>query len=199
MSAERNPSNALSLLGGWTLANAVGWGVGLSLGTLLTIAGGSIPGLNEDRFFTYAILVVLGLATGAAQWVVMRRYLPQSARWVPATLVGYALCALIVAGANWAQLARSGPWDDALLVGLFGTVIGLCQWWVLRRSYRQAWLWVVATAVGFLGVFWLTQTPSQTWSVFIIRSTVVGTLVAVVPGIVLVWLVRRRTPAAALD
>ncbi len=191
MSAERNPSNALYLLGGWTLANAVGWGVGLSLGTLLVIAGDRIPGLNEDRFFTYAILVVLGLATGAAQWVMMRRYLLQSARWVPTTLVGYALCALIVAGANWAQLARSGPWDDALLVGLFGAVIGLCQWWVLRRSYRQAWLWVLATAVGFLGLYWLTQNPSHTWSAFIIRSTVVGTLVAVVPGIALVWLVRR--------
>lgn len=191
MSAERNPSNALSLLAGWIVANAAGWGVGLALGTLLTIAGDRIPGLNEDRFFAYAILVALGLATGAAQWVVMRRYLPQPARWVPATLVGYALCALIVGSANSAQLAGAGPWDDALMVGLIGAVIGLSQWWILRQNYRQAWLWVVATAAGFLGLFWLTQNPSHTWSALIIRSTVVGTLAAVVPGIALVWLVRR--------
>jgi hypothetical protein len=191
MSAERNPLDALSLLAGWIVANAAGWGVGLALGTLLTIAGRRIPGLNEDRFFTYAILVVLGLATGAAQWVMMRRYLPQSARWVPASVAGYALCALIVAGANWAQLAGAGPWDDALMVGLMGAAIGLCQWWILRRSYRQAWLWVVATAAGSLGLFWLTQNPSHNWSVFIIRSTVVGALSAVVPGIALIRLVRR--------
>jgi hypothetical protein len=150
MSDKQNSLSALFLLVGWILASAVGWAAGLAVGILLTSVATKLLWLNEDRFFAYATLISLGLTTGIAQWVVMRRYLSKPIRWVVGTLIGYLLCLIIFVGSNLARLGREGLWDDVLLLGLLGTAIGAPQWWILRQHYRQAGLWVLATAVGFL-------------------------------------------------
>jgi hypothetical protein len=37
--------------------------------------------------------------------------------------------------------------EEALVVGV---TIGLCQWFVLRQTFRRAYWWVIATAIGTL-------------------------------------------------
>jgi uncharacterized membrane protein YjjP (DUF1212 family) len=192
MSDKQNSLGAWSLLVGWTFASAVGWAAGLAFGVLLALAAARFPWLNEDRFFDYALLISLGFTIGIAQWVVMRRYLSKPIRWVVGTLIGYLLCLIVIVGSNLARLGGEGVWDDVLLLGLLGTAIGACQWWVLRRHYHKAGLWVLATAVGFLCFLWTIINPSHSLGEFIIRNAIVGTLVALVPGVTLVYLVRQR-------
>jgi hypothetical protein len=193
MSNNWNLLSACSLLAGWIFASAIGWGAGLTVGVLLASVAAKLPWLNEDRFFDYALLISLGLTTGIAQWVVMRRYLSKPIRWVAGTLIGYLLCLIIFVGSNLARLGREGLWDDVLLLGLVGTAIGACQWWVLRQHHHKAGLWIPATAVGFLCFLWAIVNPSHSLDEFIIRGTIVGTLTAVVPGLTLVYLARRRS------
>ena len=150
MSSKQNALGAWSLLAGWTFANLIGWAAGLAVGVMFTLVATKLPWLNEDRVFAYATLISLGLITGAAQWIVMRRYLPKAIRWVTATLIGYLLCLVIILGGNLARLGGAGVWDDVLLLSLLGTAIGTSQWWILRQHYRKAGLWVLATAIGFL-------------------------------------------------
>jgi hypothetical protein len=192
MSDKQNSLGAWSLLAVWILTSAIGWGTGLAIGVLLTSVATNLPWLNEDRFFAYATLISLGLTTGIAQWVVMRRYLPKPIRWVVGTLVGYLLCLIIIVGGNMARLGGEGVWDDVLLLSLLGAAIGTSQWWVLRRHYHQAGLWVLATAVGFLCFLWTIITPSHSLGEHVIRGAIVGTLAAAVPGVMLVYLVRQR-------
>lgn len=191
MSNKHSSSEALSLLAGWIAASSIGWAAGLALGTLLTLAATNLSWLNEDRFFAYATLISLGFTLGAAQWVVMRRHLPQPARWVTATLIGYLLCLIMIMGSHLARFGRAGVWDDALLLGLLGTAIGTSQWWILRHHYRQAGLWVLATAVGFLCFMWIILFPSHTLGELVFRGTIAGALAAAVSGVTLVWLVHR--------
>jgi len=191
VSDRQHSLGAWSLLAGWTFANSIGWAAGLAAGISLSLAAAKLPWLNEDRFFAYATLISLGLTTGAAQWVVMRRYLPRPVRWVAATLTGYLLCLIIGVGGTIAGLGGTGMWDDVLLLVPFGTAIGTSQWWILRQHYRQAGLWVLATAVGFLCFMWLIIDPSHSPGELVMRGAIIGALAAAVPGVALVWLVRQ--------
>ena len=130
MSNGQHSSGVWSLLAEWTFVSSIGWAAGLAAGISLSLAATELSWLDEDRFFAYATLTSLGLTTGAAQWVVMRRYLPRPVRWVAATLTGYLLCLIIGMGGTIAGLGRTGVWDDVLLLVLFGTAI--------RRVHRQA-------------------------------------------------------------
>jgi hypothetical protein len=197
MSSRQDPWDAASLLARWTLAGSIGWVVGLAAGMALTMAAGILPWLDQDRFFVYAILISLGLTLGTAQWVVLRRYLPRPGRWITATLIGYLLCLILITGANLAQLGGVGVWNNVLLLGLFGTAIGTAQWWILRQHYRQAGLWVLASAVGFQAFLWLVVNPAHSPGELVTRGPLIGALAAVVPGAVLVWLVHRALAAVS--
>jgi hypothetical protein len=191
MSDKQNPLGALSLLAGWTVVSSIGWAAGLAVGMWLTRVATKLPWLNEDRFFVYATLISLGLTTGAAQWIVMRRYLPRPVRWVTATLIGYLLCLIMIVGGNLARLSAEGVWDDVLLLVLLGTAIGTSQWWVLRQHYRKAGGWVLATAAGFLCFLWTIIHPSHSLDELVIRGAIIGALAAAAPGATFVWLVRQ--------
>jgi len=197
MSDKQYPRGAWSLLAGWTLASSLGWAAGLAAGIALTLVTADLPWLDEDRFVVYAILISLGLTLGAAQWVVLRRYLPQPGRWITATLIGHLLCLVLIVGGNLARLGGAEVWGNVLLVGLFGTAIGTSQWWILRQHYRQAGLWVLATAAGFLCFMWIIIDPAHSLDEFVIRGAIIGALAAAVPGAVLVWLVRQPFVAAS--
>jgi len=191
MSNKQNAFGAWSLLAGWTFTSSIGWAVGFAAGAMSTWVATKLPWLNEDRVFAYATLISLGLITGAAQWIVMRRYLPKAIRWVTATLIGYLLCLVIILGGNLARLGGAGVWDDVLLLSLLGTAIGTSQWWILRQHYRKAGLWVLTTAIGFLCFMWTIIDPSHSLGEFVIRGAITGTLAAAAPGATLVWLVRQ--------
>jgi hypothetical protein len=76
MSNRQTSLTGWSLLAGWTFAGAIGWAAGLAVGVLLTLAATKLAWLNQDHFFVCVTLISLGLSIGAAQPVVMRRYLP---------------------------------------------------------------------------------------------------------------------------
>lgn len=188
---KQNSGEGRFLLADWILASSIGWAAGLASGILLTHLATNLPWLNEDRFFGYATLISLGFTLGIAQGAVLRRCLSHPVHWLTATLMGHLLGLFIIVGGNLVRFSRTGVWDDVLLLALLGAAIGACQWWILRPYYRQAGLWVVATALGFLGWLWLVINPSHSLAEFVIRGTLSGTLAALVSGVGLVWLVRH--------
>jgi hypothetical protein len=194
MLKDRSLWGTWSLLAAWILASAVGWAAGLAFGALLTYLASQAPWLNEDRVFAHAIMIALGITVGAAQAVVLRRLLPRAGRRVAATLLGHLL---ILAGSNAARLGGLRLWNNAVLLGLFGAAIGTCQWWLLRGRYRQAGFWVLATAVGFLSLLWMISHPAHSLGESVIKVTALGALASIVPGALLVWLLRQPVESAS--
>lgn len=183
----------------WVFANLAGWLTGMLLGVTLTLLGGRLNWVNEDRFLVYAILIGVGLAMSIAQWLVIRQFLPRAWRWVPATFLGYMLALLVVVILNRLALATGRPWSDALLLALIGAAIALPQWWLLRAEYPAAAIWVAASIVGFMAfLFLVSRNPSSSIGEFVLLCTLVGMAAAIVPGIVLAWLVEKRAFSAGI-
>ena len=152
-------------------------------------------------------LIVLGLALvsatfGAVQWLLLRPYLAQAARW------GATTALLVWLGSSLIQLAIASGLAEALsiLVGalLFGPVCGLAQYALLRRQVQRAGWWVLAWTLGWLVMFVVAATLNIAADSFIHSSDDsllfiyygVGSLVSgALSGAVLVGLLRQRRRA----
>lgn len=119
-----------------------------------------------------AIIVVIGstllegTAVGWFQWSVLRRVLPSLSlkTWWLATAIGAFIAWTLgmipsTFMASMEEAAAAGPPpepSDLLLytaaagMGLvLGPILGLPQWWVLRRYVNDAWLWLPANAIAW--------------------------------------------------
>jgi len=83
----------LPCMGWWVLATTGGWLLGLLLFLLPNWLNWTNRSLNLDMMF-----ILMGLAIGITQWLLLRRRLPQAGWWIAANVVGWGLLALITAG-----------------------------------------------------------------------------------------------------
>ena len=170
----------------WLMAGAVGWGWAMDAGTfgeprpieLLR----SMPPLNVSRYVSVAAGAVV---VGVCQWLILRRYLTGSVRWVVASV------AASVVGAIVALLVGLVDADAGLLggVSLYGLVAGGLQWLVLRDQVARAGWWVLASSVGWLVALPVgDMTGPPGWAVY-----------GAITGTVLVWLLRQPRPPPPTD
>lgn len=105
---------------GWLVASFLGWAVGFGL---VTLASGLLP--HPMNASLGVVLGLFGLAVGTAQWIYLRRRLAYTAWWTPATLLGFALLALIGGRAfsNIWQLALIGLVPNAINGVLLGLIL----------------------------------------------------------------------------
>ncbi len=152
-------------------------------------------------------VLVLGIALGTPQWLVLRRHLPRMAWWVPATSVGVAL-GLVVAVWWRFTLSYDYPTDlgfrvaVAMMGASLGLFIGLAQALVLKRHLPRAGWWVLTSVTAWAAL----ATASLVWVGFLETTgplaeplfyPVWGVIVLVpgaITGAALVWLLRHPRP-----
>lgn len=176
---------------GWTLATAAGMLLGLLPFVLL---------VDLLELWLLRILVPLwaGFMVGVFQWLVLRRYMTHSADWIlhggAGWAMGYALGLIIIQ-------ALSGTLLGALAgYVLFGAIVALIQWPVLRREIPDVLPWVAASVAGWalgaylsqvvLNVLTSGEAISQVASTALI-SGVTGLVAGAITGLALVWIVRH--------
>lgn len=153
--------------------------------------------ITEDYLFLYLLLPVIGIFSGVAQSLWLRRSLPQAGGWALATLVGWLLPfgvgALI--SALFPAPVEVSPGLMAAGLALVGGSIGLPQWLVLRPHLAHAWLWLVAQAAAWGMVGLLNQVSTQ--------PDVLLLVVALLPALTtaLAWwvLFNRLAGASAME
>ena len=166
----------------WLMAAAFGWGWSMDPSSFgeprpFEILQ-SIPTINVPRYLSVA---AGGILVGVFQWLVLRRYVTGAVRWVLASLGAAVAGALLALGVGLFD-ADLGWVAGA---GLYGTLVGVLQWLVLRRQVARAGWWVLATTVG-----WVVAIPvgdiagPPGWAVY-----------GAITGTVLVWLLRQAAPA----
>lgn len=182
--------NELGLWLGWTLATAGG----MLLGFLPTILLVNMLNLGLAQI---AVPVLAGTVIGLAQWLVLRRYVTASTQWDwrdgISWAAGYILGLLLI------QLLPSTVFAAFIGYFLFGVIVALVQWPVLRREIPHVFIWVVAGAVAWATGYWASQAVLSIFTDPLIDSVVGTTVIAVTSGLVagaitgvaLIWIVRK--------
>jgi hypothetical protein len=188
--------NEFGLWLGWTLATAGG----MLIGFLLTIPLVDLLDLGLARII---VPIVAGLLIGFSQWIVLRRYLSTSVDWVlaggTAWAVGYAIGLLLIQGLSGTFLGGIAAYL------LFGAIIGLAQWPILRREIPSALIWLAVNALAWAAALWASQ---GTLALFFrqpvidpVLSTLVisvtsGLVAGGITGLALIWIARQPDKAA---
>jgi hypothetical protein len=192
-----SPFNQTLYWAKWVLATAGGWFIG-SLANVVVInllgasgLGDALNATSPDQVpqstalllagVSLVLLLIVGLAVGALQWLVLREQLPQLSRWVIFTGLGFAL-------GTFAFLA------------FMGLGVGLAQWLVLRRDLNKTGWWPVMSAVawplGYMVGGSLGALVGQTLNVAIaggmVGSVLIGAIIGAITGAVLMWMLREN-------
>ena len=175
----------------WTLATAFG----MLLGFLPSIVLVNLMDLALARII---VPLFAGFLVGLAQWVVLRKYVNEVSDWILAAgaswAVGYALGLFIMNGLTGTGL------DGFVGYILFGIIVALVQWPLLRREIPNVWMWILANVIGWTTGFLMSQValdlffngpaidPVASTSVI---SGVSGLFAGAITGIALIWIVRQ--------
>jgi hypothetical protein len=90
--------------------------------------------------------------------------------------------------------------DVLVSYALFGLIIALVQWPVLRREIPQAGLWILAGVIGWTLGFSITSAVeliiydhflTEPWLVSFLVQGISGLIAGAVNGLALVWIVRQ--------
>jgi len=182
--------NELGLWLGWTLATAGG----MLLGFLPTILLVNVLNLGLAQI---AVPVLAGTVIGFAQWLVLRRYVTASTRW--GWMDGISWAAGYILGLLLIQTLPSTVFVVFIGYFLFGVIVALVQWPVLRREIPQVLTWIVASALAWALGYWASQAVLSLFTDPLIAPAVGTAVIAVtsglvagaITGIALIWIVRK--------
>ena len=142
--------------------------------------------------------LLAGLLLGLAQWLVLRGYVTRSYDWIlnqaAGWVVGYALGLFVV------QALSNVPFGALAGYLLFGVIVAVFQWPVLRREVPNLLSWILANVAGWtLGAFISqviaaglfrsgeTSLPVMT----LVTVGITGLVAGAVTGVVLIWIIRK--------
>ena len=183
--------NEAGLWIGWTLATALGMLFGF-LPFLLFVS-------SMDLLLVRFLLPLWsGFLVGLFQWLVLRRYLTHSVDWIlnggAGWALGYSLGLFVI------QVFNQGPWSQLLGYLLFGLIIAIIQWPVLRREMPNIFPWIIANVIAWSLGAYISQAvlnlvasgtlPSQALSSTVI-SGVTGLIAGGITALALIWIVRK--------
>jgi len=164
----------------WFFGNVLGFG---ALGASILVFPSILGRLG---FFTTTFIMAIPISL--AQWIAQRRILQTSILWILTIPIGIPLSFLIL------EVIPAGLWfdaDDDSLVAMtstllvVGLIIGLLQWIILRRHLVRAAIWLLGSAVGVAGSFWVISATGLIDRSGIISYIVVALVYSGITGMVL--------------
>jgi hypothetical protein len=178
----------------WLFATLVGTILGMVIAFL-----GLTPLHNTSSHVAQAVRgFVIGSAFGAtvgtAQWFVLRKYFDRVGWWVLLTFIGWVAfwelntMNLLVKAQGIAFI------PDLLNLAVFGVILGVLQWLLLRKKIHSAGWWVLANIVGMMIASLVTDAISTALQgdspIDFITSSIVWVIIT---GVCMVWLLQRSS------
>jgi hypothetical protein len=199
----------------WTLVTILAELIGIfliaGLSLNLSFVGNSLVGSAPANLVLIAMGVAFGVFLGFAQWLIIRRYLHHSVRWIVVTALGttiswgvgipIVLLLLFIYGSELGNIDISALLKGILLLGAgIGLVVGYLQWLVLKNRTRDrsgAWILanVIAWGLGLVAAFFsrFVVLAENSWMAMVVPPTILGAIVGAITGSMLVWLLRPHS------
>lgn len=183
--------NEIGLWLGWTLATAGG----MLLGLLPSIPLVNVLNLGIAQI---TVPVLTGTVIGFAQWLVLRRYVTASTHWIWADGISWA--GSYILGLLLIQVLPSTLFVAFIGYFLFGVIVALVQWPVLRIEIPHVITWIIASALAWAAGYWVSQAvlslffreaaiaPAVSTAVIAVTSCLVA---GAITGVALIWIVRQ--------
>ncbi|WP_204150096.1 hypothetical protein [Leptolyngbya sp. CCY15150] len=123
-----------------------------------TIAGAIVGALEASGFQFIATIVFTGLLIGAAQWLVLRQYIPKAFWWIVVSTLGWTFGLLLVFPnetlfdplIQFLSTLGAWPvfWSNLVTQPIILAILGAAQFPILRRLVRKAHWWILVSALG---------------------------------------------------
>lgn len=176
----------------------LGWAVATMLGMTLAYLITALFVDQIDLGFARVIVPILaGVLIGLAQWLVLRNYIHDTGDWVwnmiGSWAAGYAVGTFVVGFFPRSLLGA------IIAYVLFGLIVALFQWPVLRREIPRIGMWIMSNVVGWGVAAALSQllitllfsgsNPSLLTTT-LVNSVITGLVAGVMTGVALMSIVR---------
>jgi hypothetical protein len=178
----------------WLFATLVGIIIGMAIVFLglIPLRNNSSQAAQAARGFV--IGAAFGATVGTAQWFVLRRYFDRVGWWVLLTFIGW-VAYWVLNTMNLLVKAQGIAFiPDLLNLAIFGVILGVLQWLLLRKKIHFAGWWVPANIAGMMLaslVIDAIDTALQGDSPF---DFITGSIVwAIITGVCMVWLLKRSS------
>ncbi|PKO13753.1 MAG: hypothetical protein CVU39_17150 [Chloroflexi bacterium HGW-Chloroflexi-10] len=171
----------------WNLGNLLGWAFILALRTAL-------PGVRSIPGF-FVALVVVAIPFGLTQWVVLRRFIPVSPLWVftiPISWFLFYFIAYIIPESLWQTADDEATSTLTLGFLVLGAVMGLLQWFILRRKLTRSALWIVGSSLSVGLGFGIVLATGLINQYEYISYTVVVLVYSIATGALLSWMLNHK-------
>jgi hypothetical protein len=123
-----------------------------------TIAGAIVGALEASGFELVATIFFAGLFIGAAQWLVLRQYIPKAFWWIVASTLGWTFGLVLVSYyitlfeplIQFLRTLGAWPvfWTNLVTQPIVLAIFGAAQFPILRRFVRKAHWWILVSALG---------------------------------------------------
>ena len=148
--------------------------------------------------------IISGIFLGLAQWLVLRPYISKSYDWVLNHAVGWVVGFTL--GLFVVQLLSKTPLGMFVGFILFGVIVAVFQYPVLRREIPHLSTWILANVIGWTlgaylsqlaaGVFFQNAVPT-TFASVLVTVGITGLVAGAITGLALIRIVRQPDQLAA--
>ena len=158
----------------------------------------NLAGYDVEEFVLFLVpLTVISLF--GLQWRILRRHILKASRWVWGNISALLLCgAFIAITANFLDITITQRWLAAVAAAtIYGTFVGLAQWYVLRSYLSNVFFWIILNISAFLSVlFFIGGAIGGIFTLPLIGGIFTLALIGIIPalftGSTLLWLLRAK-------
>ena len=200
--------NKVRFLRNWTLLNAGFFVIGYILIIVFGILKMEIFHLSKDEWGSPLLqtmwqignAMIIGISIGYIQWRMLRKTYGVSSSWiylVPAGMILTELMAGIMLwkmGINRGEFAfwENNPLQHALIATIYGLVIGLIQFPIIRKHFFKSTFWIVASTLAW-GVSILLTAIKVTNDTLLLITFIIGLLLyGLITGVTLMWILKPK-------
>ena len=194
----------------WTLLNAAFFVIAyimVAIFGILAMEAFSLPKNEWGTPFQQTIWkigegIIIGFSIGFIQWRMLRRIFNVSFLWVYSVIIGIVLIELIAGLVLWKLEINRGefsfwennPLPHALIAVLYGLLIGLIQFPLLKKHFANSAFWIIVSTLAWGFSILITAIKVANDMILLVTFILGILLYGAITGATLMYVMKKKEP-----